>query len=57
MKAKKLYDKMTFNRLMITMAKLKSVKVGGNLILMLVTRAQKDKFDAFGIAYPRSADL
>ena len=39
------------------MAKLKSVKVGGNLILMLVTRAQKDKFDAFGIAYPRSADL
>jgi len=57
MKAKKLYDRMTFNKLMITMAKLKSVKVGGNLILRPVTRAQKDIFDAFGIACPRGADL
>jgi hypothetical protein len=55
MKEKRLYARMTFDGLMITLAKLKSARVGGKLILRPVTRAQKDIFDAFGLACPCGA--
>jgi len=40
---------MTFNRLILTLVKLKSTAVNGKIILHPVTKAQKDIFDAFNI--------
>jgi hypothetical protein len=55
MKENDLYKTMTFDRLLMTMAKLKSAKVGGKRILRPITKEQKEIYKAFGIKPPKSA--
>jgi len=52
MKRKDLYKRMTFQRLILTLAKLKSAHVNGKDILRPMTREQTDLFKAFGIRMP-----
>jgi transposase len=52
MKKKDLFKYMTFDRLILTLAKLKSATVNGKTILRPVTKAQADIFEAFGILSP-----
>jgi hypothetical protein len=52
MKDKQLYERLTFDRLLLTLAKLKSVFIGGHHILRPMTKQQKDLFHAFGIPSP-----
>ena len=52
MKRQNLYKKMTLERLILTLAKLKSATVNGKTILRPITKDQRDIFDAFGIAAP-----
>jgi transposase len=52
MKERNLFKHMTFDRLILTLAKLKSATVNGKTILRPVTKTQKDIFDAFDIHLP-----
>ena len=52
MKKHDLFKHMTFDRLILTLAKLKSATINGKTILRPVTKAQKDIFDAFNIYSP-----
>jgi transposase len=52
MKEKDLYRSMTFDRLILTLAKLKSATVGGKTILRPVTKDQALIFKAFGMSPP-----
>jgi hypothetical protein len=57
MRRKDLFRRMTFDRLLLTLAKLKSATVGGRAILRPMTREQTDIFKAFGIRLPDYATL
>jgi hypothetical protein len=57
MRRKDLFKRMTFDRLLLTLAKLKSASVGGRAILRPVTKEQADIFRAFGIRLPDHATL
>jgi transposase len=52
MKEKGLYRKMTMEKMLITLAKLKKVTVNGRDILRPLTKEQRDIFIAFGISRP-----
>jgi hypothetical protein len=52
MKEKELYRRMTMNRLLLTMAKLKIVAIEGRHILRPITKEQKEIFSAFSIPLP-----
>jgi transposase len=52
MKDKQVYARLTFDRLLLTLAKLKSVCIGEHCILRPLTRQQKELFDAFSIPLP-----
>lgn len=52
MKNKDLFKSMTFDRLILTLAKQKSATINGKTILRPVTREQTLIFDAFGIPSP-----
>ena len=52
MKRKNLFKRMTFDRLILILAKLKSATANDNTILRPLTKEQSDIFDAFGIAPP-----
>jgi len=52
MKDKQLYRRLTFDRLFLTLAKLKSVFIGGRQILRPLTKQQKDLFRAFEVPLP-----
>jgi hypothetical protein len=52
MKDKALYKLMTFDRLFLTLAKLKSATVNGQRFLRPLTKQQKDLFKAFDIPLP-----
>jgi hypothetical protein len=52
MKENQLYGRLTFDRLLLTLAKLKSLRIGEHRILRPLTRLQKDLFEAFGIPLP-----
>ena len=52
MKEKGLYEVFTFDALFLTLAKLKSVCIGGQHILRPLTRQQKDLFEAFNLPLP-----
>jgi transposase len=52
MKKKDLFKCMTFNRLILTLAKLKSATINGKTILRPVTKEQSEIFEAFGIPSP-----
>jgi transposase len=54
MKRKDLFKYMTFDRLILTLAKLKSATVNGQTILRPVTKDQAEIFKAFGIPSPDS---
>ena len=57
MRRKGMYKRMTFDRLILTLAKLKSATVGGKTILRPVTKEQVDIFEIFGIALPDCGTL
>jgi len=52
MKEKRLYRKMTMEKMFITLAKLKKVTVNGQDIIRPLTKEQRDIFIAFGISRP-----
>jgi len=52
MKEKDLYKRMTFNKLILELAKLKSATVNGKVILRPITKVQGDIFKAFDIRLP-----
>lgn len=52
MKDKQLYTRLTFDRLFLTLAKLKSVLIRGQHILRPLTKQQKDLFLSFGVPLP-----
>ena len=52
MKRKGLFKCMTFDRLILTLSKLKSATVNGKMILRPMTKEQTDIFQAFGIPLP-----
>jgi hypothetical protein len=52
MRKKDIFKHMTFQRLMLTLAKLKSSTVNGKEILRPMTKEQTDLFKAFGIRLP-----
>ena len=52
MKRKALFKCMTFDRLILTLAKLKSATVNGKTILRPITKEQTDIFQAFSIPLP-----
>ena len=52
MKRKNLYKRMTFQRLILTLAKLKSSTVNGKIILRPMTKEQTDIFKVFGVRLP-----
>jgi hypothetical protein len=52
MKDRQLYKSMTFERLFLTLAKLKSVSIGGRCFLHPLTKQQKDLFNAFEMPLP-----
>ena len=52
MKKKGLFKSMTFDRLIFTLAKLKSATVNGKTFLRPVTKEQAEIFEAFGIPSP-----
>jgi len=52
MKDEQLYGRLTFDRLFLTLAKLKSVFIKGHRILRPLTRQQKDLFELFGVPLP-----
>ena len=52
MRREDLFKGMTFDKLMLTMTKLKSATVNGKVILRPVTKEQTDIFSAFGIRLP-----
>jgi transposase len=54
MKRTRLYEQMTFDRLLITLAKLKTVTVDSTRILRPITKEQKKIFKAFKIALPQT---
>jgi hypothetical protein len=54
MKARQLYKTMTFDKLFLTLAKLKSVTIDGQRFLRPLTKQQKDLFKAFDISLPRT---
>jgi hypothetical protein len=54
MKAKELYRLMTFDKLFLILAKLKSATVGGQRFLRPLTKQQKDLFKAFDMPLPDS---
>ena len=52
MKREGLFKGITFDRLILTLAKLKSATVNGRAILRPVTKEQEEIFKAFGIQPP-----
>ena len=52
MRREELFKRMTFDRLILTLAKLKSATVKGKTILRPETKEQADIFKAFGIPSP-----
>jgi len=52
MKDKQLYDLFTFDRLFLTLAKLKSVCISGKRILRPLTRQQRVLFKAYDLPFP-----
>jgi hypothetical protein len=52
LRAKDLFGEFTFERVFLTLAKLKSVCIGGQHVLCPLTRQQKDLFEAFDIPLP-----
>ena len=52
MSEKKLYDEMTFNKLLIILSKLKAATINGTRILRPMTKEQKLIFESFGIKLP-----
>ena len=52
MKEKNLYKKMTINRLLLQLSKLKTVTIKGTKIIRPVTKAQKEIFSHFSIPLP-----
>jgi hypothetical protein len=52
MRNKGIYKRMTFQRLILTLAKLKSATVNGKEVLRPMTKEQTDLFKAFGIRLP-----
>ena len=52
MKEKDLFKLMTFDRLILTLAKLKSAEVNGKTVLRPVTKEQTEIFKAYGIPLP-----
>jgi transposase len=52
MKRKGMYKQMTFDRLILTLAKLKSASVSGRAILRPMTKEQIDIFESFGVRLP-----
>jgi hypothetical protein len=52
MKRKGMYKQMTFDRLILTLAKLKSASVSGRAILRPLTKEQIDSFESFGVRLP-----
>jgi hypothetical protein len=57
MKKNELYKRMTFNKLFMTLAKLKSATIQGKAILRPMTKEQSDIFKAFGVRLPDYATL
>jgi hypothetical protein len=57
MRRNDLFKKMTFDRLILTLAKLKSASVGGRAILRPMTKEQTDIFQAFGVRLPDYSTL
>ena len=55
MSKKQLYDQMTFNKMLITLSKLKTANLNGTRILRPLTKEQKMIFESFGIELPDSA--
>ena len=52
MKDKQLYERLTFDRLFLILAKLKSLRIRDHHILRPLTRQQRDLFEAFGLPLP-----
>lgn len=52
MKKKELYKHMTFDKLFMTLAKLKSATINGKAILRPITKEQTEIFKAFGVRLP-----
>jgi len=57
MKAQGLFTKMTFDKLILTLAKLKSASISGKSILGPVSKSQRTIFDAFGLSIPERASI
>ena len=55
MKAQGLFAKTTFDKLILTLAKLKSASISGKSILGAVAKSQRTIFDAFGLSVPESS--
>lgn len=52
MKEKDLYRKMTFDRLFMTLSKIKTVTKNCERFVCPLTKEQRDLFEAFGIKLP-----
>jgi TATA-binding protein-associated factor Taf7 len=52
MKEKDLYKRMTVDKLLLTLAKLKLLVIDGHHILRSVTKEQREIFSAFGLSPP-----